>query len=57
MLDPESEEIREVYAFFGLAIYQAQCLEKQLAMVIATSGDSKPIANPVGLRRHSCREL
>lgn len=26
-MDSESEEIREVYAYFGLALYTAQCLE------------------------------
>ena len=35
-IDPESEQIREVYARFGLAMYQAQCLERQLAMILAT---------------------
>jgi len=29
-LDPESEQIREVYAHFGLAIYLAQCLEQSI---------------------------
>ena len=38
MLDPESEQIREVYARFGLAIYSAQCLERELAMFLAASG-------------------
>jgi hypothetical protein len=38
MLDPESEQIREVYAQFGLAIYSAQCLERELAMLLAASG-------------------
>ena len=38
MLDPESEQIREVYARFGLAIYSAQCLERELAMLLAASG-------------------
>lgn len=37
MLDPESEQIRDVYAFFGLAIYNAQSLERELAMVVAAS--------------------
>ena len=35
-LDPESEQIRDVYAHFGLAMYQAQCLERQLAIILAT---------------------
>ena len=38
MLDPESEQIREVYARFGLAVYSAQCLERELAMLLAASG-------------------
>ena len=41
MLDPESEQIREVYAFFGLAIYNAQSLERELAMVLAASGTTE----------------
>ncbi len=35
-LDPESEQIREVYAWYGLAMYLAQCLERELAMVLST---------------------
>jgi len=37
-LDPESEQIREVYARFGLAMYLAQALERQLAMLLAVVG-------------------
>ena len=29
-LDPESEQIREVYAYYGLAMYWAQCLEQSI---------------------------
>lgn len=36
ILDPESHQIREVYARFGLAMYQAQCLERTLAILMAT---------------------
>jgi len=36
-LDLESQQIREVYARFGLAMYQAQCLERQLAILLATA--------------------
>jgi hypothetical protein len=36
MVNSESEQIREVYARYGLAMYQAQCLERGLAIVIAT---------------------
>lgn len=35
-LDPVSEEIKEVYAQYGLAMYQAQCVERQLAILLAT---------------------
>ncbi len=35
-LDSEAEQIKEVYAYFGLAMYRAQCLERQLAIVLAT---------------------
>jgi hypothetical protein len=41
MLDAESEQIREVYAFFGLAMSRAQNLEEGLTMLIAVFGDSK----------------
>lgn len=43
MLDAESEQIREVYAHFGLAMYQAQNLERALAILLAVFGDSKPM--------------
>lgn len=36
VLDSESYQIREVYAHFGLAMYQAQCLERTLAILMAT---------------------
>ena len=35
-MDSESEQIRDVYAYFGLAMYQAQALERQLAIILAT---------------------
>ena len=35
-IDPESADIREVFAHFGLAMYHAQCLEKQLVITLAT---------------------
>jgi hypothetical protein len=41
MLDPVSEQIREVYAVFGMAMYQAQNLEKGLAILFAVFDDSK----------------
>ena len=31
-----SEEVREVFARYGLAIYRAQCLERQLSIILAT---------------------
>ena len=34
-LDPESEQIKEVYARYGLAMYQAQCLERQVAILLS----------------------
>ena len=41
-IDPELEQNREVYARFGLAMYQAQCLERQLAMILATKYGPDP---------------
>ena len=38
--DKDPNHIKRVYEAYGLAMYQAQCLEKQLAMVYATH--SKP---------------
>ena len=35
-LDPESEQIREVFGRFGLAMYNAQCLERELVIILAT---------------------
>ncbi|MFZ0478450.1 MAG: hypothetical protein WAL71_04820 [Terriglobales bacterium] len=40
MSDPEEEQIREVYVWFGLASYNAQCLERALAMFLAGLGTS-----------------
>lgn len=36
LIDPESHQIREVYARFGLAIHMAQALERTLAIALAT---------------------
>lgn len=33
-LDPESEQIREVYAHYGLAMYLAQCLEQAIYVAL-----------------------
>ena len=33
--DADPEQIREVYARFGLAMYQAQCVERQIAILLA----------------------
>lgn len=35
-LDPDSQQIQEVYARYGLAIYQAQCIERLLAIILVT---------------------
>ena len=35
-IERESEEVREVFARYGLAIYRAQCLERQLSIILAT---------------------
>ena len=35
-IDHESEQVKKVFAWFGLTMYQAQCLERQLAIVLAT---------------------
>lgn len=36
-LGPDSAQIREVYARFGLAVYQANCLERGLAIALSTA--------------------
>jgi len=41
-LDLESEKAKEVYARFGLAMYQAQCLERQLAILLTTKYGPDP---------------
>ena len=35
-IDSESEQIQEVFAHFGLAMLQAQALERQLAIILVT---------------------
>src|SRR4030042_4065953 len=35
-LDPQSEQIKKVYALFGLAMYLAQCCEKGAATLLMT---------------------
>ena len=35
-MDPDSEQVKDVFAHFGLAIFQAQALERQLAITLAT---------------------
>ena len=34
-IDPDAAQRREVFAYFGLAMYYVQCLEKQLALLLA----------------------
>jgi len=34
--DREEAQVREVYARYGLAVYLAQCVERQLALLLAT---------------------
>ena len=41
-MDLEPEQNREVFARFGLAMYQAQCLERQLAIILATKHSPDP---------------
>ena len=41
-VDADPEQIKEVYARFGLAMYQAQCLEQQLALILATKYGPDP---------------
>ena len=35
-MEPDPELTREVFARFGLAMYRAQCLERELAIILAT---------------------
>ena len=37
-LDPESKRIRDVYAYYGLAMYMAQNVERGLSMLLALEG-------------------
>lgn len=39
-IDPESWHVRQVYAKFGLALYQGQCLEYEIINLIIWSGIS-----------------
>lgn len=36
LLDPVDEHVKEVYARYGLAMYYVQCVERQLAIAMAT---------------------
>jgi hypothetical protein len=36
--EPDDDLIREVYARFGLAYYQSECLHRELCMILALSG-------------------
>lgn len=46
VLDPENDQVREVYAHHGLAIYAAQCLEHQLANHVVVTQLGKSITQP-----------
>ncbi len=35
-IDPKSQRIKDVYTYFGVAIYYAQCLERTIAISMAT---------------------
>jgi hypothetical protein len=50
-IDPESHQVREVYAHFGLAVYHAQALERTLAMALAT------VYGPTKMTRQKYRAL
>lgn len=41
-IDDESAQIRDVYTKFGLTMYVLQCLERQLAMALATEYGTGP---------------
>ena len=41
-IDTESEQNENVFAHFGLAMFQAQCLERQLAIILATKYEPGP---------------
>jgi len=49
-LDMESEHIREVFAHYGLALYQAQCLEKEIGILL--SGPYAPAPNRMSRWRY-----
>lgn len=36
-MDPEAEQCKKVFALYGLAMYQAQCLERQIAISLAST--------------------
>ena len=37
-IEPDGELIRELYARFGLAYYESECLHRELCFVLAWSG-------------------
>jgi len=45
-LDSRSAEVREVYAYFGLVMYSAQCLERELSLVLTVAFKPRPRTRP-----------
>jgi len=45
-LPPEAEQRREVFARFGLAAYQGQCLERQVAILLAATHNPEFLHTP-----------
>ena len=41
-MEPDPELTREVFARFGLAMYRAQCLEREIAIILATKYGPDP---------------
>ena len=64
-LDAESEQVREVYAYYGLAMYWAQCLEQSIFQHLlffdhfpkAVSGYTTPENWAADFDRYEAREL
>lgn len=44
--DPEAQQRRETFARFGLAMFQAQCVERQIGILLATTVNREFLRTP-----------
>ena len=49
-LPPEPHECKETFAYFGVAVYYAQCLEKQIGIMLASMFNEQFLETPIEKR-------